>query len=203
MFAAKRLFSRPAVTTPRRNFSTLVLAEHFMGKLNPSLGSVLNAASQLNDPHVDVLVHGDSTDAQIEAVQKYPGVSNIIVAKHDSLANPYGDHISHTVKKLVDAKGYDKVVAAASGFGKDVMPRLGGLLDLQAITDVIDIVDGGAKFKRPIYAGNAIATVSSADATKLITVRPTNFEKLQQGESHGYATEDVEAVIDGVKGSWK
>jgi len=57
------------------------------------------------------------------------------------------------------------------------VPRVGGLLDLQAITDVVEIIDGGAKFKRPVYAGNAIATVSTVDKIKLITVRTTNFKK--------------------------
>jgi electron transfer flavoprotein alpha subunit len=81
------------------------------------------------------------------------------------------------VKSLVQQKGYDKIVAAASGFGKDVVPRVGGLLDLQAITDVIEIVENGAKFKRPVYAGNAIATVSTVDKIKLISIRATNFKK--------------------------
>lgn len=95
------------------------------------------------------------------------------------------------------------MLAAASGFGKDVMPRLGGLLDAQAITDIIEILDGGAKFKRPIYAGNAVATVSSADATKLMTVRPTAFDKTEPGEAaQGYAVEEAEAVTEGVKGSF-
>ncbi len=105
---------------------------------------------------------------------------------------------------MVTSGGYDKVVAASSGFGKDVMPRLGGLLDVQAVTDVIEIVDGGAKFKRPVYAGNAIATVSTSDSIKLLTVRPTNFEKTEQGEaSNGYPVEDADVSTEGVKGSWK
>ena len=79
------------------------------------------------------------------------------------------------IKALVQSKGYDKIVAASSGFGKDVVPRVGGLLDVQAITDVIEIVDNGEKFKRPVYAGNAIATVSTTDKIKLISVRTTNF----------------------------
>lgn len=66
-------------------------------------------------------------------------------------------------------------MAASSGFGKDVVPRVGGLLDVQAITDVIEILDKGNKFKRPVYAGNAIATVSTTDKVKLISVRATNF----------------------------
>lgn len=95
------------------------------------------------------------------------------------MQNPYGDFMSKLAHQMVTTGGYDKIVAAASGFGKDVVPRLGGLLDVQAITDVIEIVDGGAKYKRPIYAGNAIATVSSTDAIKLLTVRPTNFDKIE------------------------
>jgi len=83
--------------------------------------------------------------------------------------------VAKVVSSLVKSKGYDKIVAASSSFGKDVVPRVGGLLDLQAITDVIEIVNGGAHFKRPVYAGNAIATVSTVDKIKLMTVRATNF----------------------------
>ena len=124
-------------------------------------------------------MHGDGCDAQVEEVQKYPGVSRILVANNSVLGNPYGDYISHLTKALVEKNGYDKVVSAASGFGKDVMPRVGGLMDLQAITDIIEIVEDGAKFKRPVYAGNAVATVSTSDSIKLLTVRPTNFEKVE------------------------
>ena len=74
-----------AATRGTRSFSTLVLAEHLNGKVNANLASVLRAASQLNDPQVDVLVHGEDVDAQIEAVQKYPGISKILVAKDASL----------------------------------------------------------------------------------------------------------------------
>ena len=92
----------------------------------------------------------------------------------------------------------------SSGFGKDVMPRLGGLLDVQAITDIIEITDGGQKFKRPVYAGNAIATVSTSDSVKLLTVRPTNFEKAEPGEAgNGYPVESTDVITEGVKGSWK
>jgi len=103
---------------------------------------------------------------------------------------------------LVDANGYTSVVSAATGFGKDVVPRVGGLLDVQPITDVIEIIDGGAKFKRPIYAGNAIATVSTSDSIKLMTIRPTNFEKTEPGTtSNGYETVDVASEVE-VAGSW-
>lgn len=112
--------------------------------------------------------------------------------------------MSKLAQKVVQAGGYDKVISAASGFGKDVMPRLGGLLDVQAITDVIEVTDGGQKFKRPVYAGNAVATVSTSDSIKLLTVRPTNFEKTEPAEAgSGYPVETAEAVTEGVKGSWK
>ena len=78
-----------------------------------------------------------------------------------------------------------------SAFGKDLFPRLGGLADVQPITDVIEIVDGGNKFKRPIYAGNAIATVSTADKLKLITVRATNFDPVAAGATSDCAVEDI------------
>ena len=76
------------------------------------------------------------------------------------------------------------------------MPRVGGMLDVQPITDVIEI--NGDKFKRPVYAGNAIATVTSSDKVKLITVRPTNFAKAEPGAENGYQTEDVSVDLSGV-----
>jgi len=156
------------------------LAEHFEGKLNSSVGSCLKAAQELNDDQVDVLVHGsDSAVAsQIAELKKYPGVSKIQVAKNDSLDNAYGQCVALIAQNLIEANGYDNVIAASSSFGKDVVPRIGGLMDLQAITDIIQIKDGGNQFVRPIYAGNALCTVSTSDKIKLMTVRGTNFEKV-------------------------
>lgn len=116
---------------------------------------------------------------QVGALKKYPGVRKIMTATNDSLDNPYGQSIAHLAKGLVDKEGYTQVVASSTGFGKDVVPRLGGLLDLQAITDIVKIVDGGSKFVRPIYAGNALCTVSTSDSVKLLTVRGTNFDKVK------------------------
>ena len=188
----------------QRNFATLVLTEHFEGKLSATFGAVLTAAGELNDGAVDVMVHGDGCDAQVEEVQKYPGIGKIFVASDPVLNNPYGDFMSKLTQQMVQTGGYTNVLSASSGFGKDVMPRLGGLLDVQAISDIVEIVDGGAKFKRPVYAGNAIATVSTTDSIKLLTVRPTNFEKAVQAEAgNGYPVESVAAITENVKGSWK
>lgn len=75
-------------------------------------------------------------------------------------------------------------------------------MDVQPITDVIEIIDGGAKFKRPVYAGNAIATVSTIDNIKLVTVRPTNFEKTEPTEAQGTATEETSADLADIQGKW-
>ena len=83
-----------------------------------------------------------------------------------------------------------------------MIPRLGGLLDSQPITDVVQVLDGGKKFVRPIYAGNAVSTVSSADKIKLFTIRATNFEKVQAGSSNSYPIEEVAAVSGKTAGSW-
>ena len=103
---------------------------------------------------------------------------------------------------MVQKGGYDKVIAATSAFGKDVIPRLGGLLDSQPITDVIQVIDGGKKFLRPIYAGNAVSTVTSTDKIKLFTVRSTNFEKIPAGSSNSYPVEDVSPSSAPIGGSW-
>eukprot|EP00347_Sterkiella_histriomuscorum_P010490 403376083 len=169
-----------------------MLLSHFM-----SLGCQLQQ-------QIDVLVHGDSSSItqQVEEVSKYPGIRTILTAKSDALLNPYGDQVSQTVKEVVTKKGYDKVISSTSAFGKDIVPRLGGLLDVQPITDVVSIIDNGAKFMRPIYAGNAIATVSSSDKIKILTVRATNFEKITTGSANTYPVEEVEPKVDGVQGKW-
>lgn len=81
-----------------------------------------------------------------------------------------------------------------------MIPRAGALLDVQAITDVIEI--NGDKFKRPVYAGNAIATVSTSDKIKMITVRATNFTKVEPGSANAYQTEEVKVDLSAVKGHW-
>lgn len=172
MFTKSLLRANPL----KRNFATLVLAEHFEGKLNSNLGSLLTAASNLNDPDVDVLVHGADCQSQIDSVNQYAGVRSVLVAKDPSLQQSYGAGVAKVVKQVIQDKGYTNVVAGSTSFGKDVMPRVGGMMDMQAITDVIEIC-GDGKFKRPVYAGNAIATVSSSDSVKLVTVRSTNFAK--------------------------
>ena len=103
--------------------------------------------------------------------------------------------MAHIAKSLVEKEGYTQVMASSTSFGKDVIPRLGGLIDVQAITDVVKIEEGGSKFMRPIYAGNAMCTVSTSDATKLLTVRSANFDKVKPAEAdNGAETAEVDSV---------
>jgi electron transfer flavoprotein alpha subunit len=125
----------------------------------------------------------------------------------------YGDLVSKTLKDVVEKGGYDKVIASTSAFGKDVIPRLGGLLDVQPITDVVQIVvrhcclnhhfqNQGAEFVRPIYAGNALATVQSSDKIKLLTVRTTNFEKVAHGSSPAKISTEEAVLGKENSGKW-
>ena len=103
--------------------------------------------------------------------------------------------MAHIAKSLVEKEGYTQVMASSTSFGKDVIPRLGGLIDVQAITDVVKIEEGGSKFMRPIYAGTVMCTVSTSDATKLLTVRSANFDKVKPAEAdNGAETAEVDSV---------
>jgi len=106
---------------------------------------------------------------------------------------------------LIQSGSYTNVIAASSSFGKDAAPRIGGLLDLQAITDIVQILEDGAKFVRPIYAGNALCTVSTRDPIRILTIRGTNFDAIKPGEAQDYSVEEIQGIADimGVQaGSW-
>ena len=132
-------------------------------------------------------------------INKYSGIRKIYKAEHGDLENAYGQSIAQIASNLVSQNGYEQVIASTSGFGKDVIPRMGGLLDLQAITDVVEVHDSGSKFVRPVYAGNALCTVSTIDKIKLLTIRSTNFEKVKPDGSNDYPVEavsDIDSVLE-------
>ena len=106
---------------------------------------------------------------------------------------------------MIQSGSYTNVIAASSSFGKDAAPRIGGLLDLQAITDIVQILEDGAKFVRPIYAGNALCTVSTRDPIRILTIRGTNFDAVKPGDAQDYSVEEIQGIADimGVQaGSW-
>ncbi len=152
--------------------SILVVAEHDNAGLKSATLHALAAATKLGG-EVQVLVAGHNADGAAAAAAKLPGVAKVIQADAPEYAHDLAENLGPLVAEL--GKGASQILAAATTYGKNVLPRAAALLDVQQISDIIAI-EGADTFVRPIYAGNALATVKSADAVKVITVRTTAFE---------------------------
>ncbi|HYF88254.1 electron transfer flavoprotein subunit alpha/FixB family protein [Azospirillum sp.] len=151
----------------------LVIAEHDGASLKPATLNAVTAASKIGGD-IHVLVAGKGSQAAAEAASKVAGVAKVLLA--DDAA--YEHQLPEDVAPLVVAtakSGYGHVLAGATSVGKNLLPRVAALLDVAAISDITGVVSADT-FERPIYAGNAIATVQSGDAVKVITVRTTAFE---------------------------
>lgn len=152
--------------------STLVYAEHDNAALN---GATLNtiAAAQAIGGDVVVLVAGSGCAAVADEAAKAAGVSKVLLADNAAYEHQLAENIAGLVTEL--AGEYDAILAPATTTGKNFLPRVAALLDVQMISDISG-VEGADTFQRPIYAGNAIATVKSLDAKKVLTVRTTAFD---------------------------
>ncbi len=171
--------------------SVLVLAEHDNQELKGSTLNTLTAAKQI-DGDVHVLVCGSGCDGVAQAASKIDGVAKVLKCDAPEHAHPLAENIAPVIVDL--AGGYSHVLAPATTFGKNVMPRAAALLDTQQISEII-AVDAPDTFQRPVYAGNAIATVKSNDAIKLITVRGTTFDAAAT-EGGSASIEDVTSKGD-------
>ncbi|MBR9906979.1 MAG: electron transfer flavoprotein subunit alpha/FixB family protein [Gammaproteobacteria bacterium] len=152
--------------------SILVIAEHDNASLNAATLKTLAAAKQIGGD-IHVLVAGASCQAVADEAAKAEGVSKVLLADNAAYGHFLAENLGQLVADL--AKDYGHVLAAATTTGKNFMPRVAALLDVAQISDII-AVESADTFKRPIYAGNAIATVQSEDAIKVITVRTTAFD---------------------------
>lgn len=150
----------------------LVLAEHDNAQLKPASLNVVTAAAQAGG-QVHVLVAGSGCAAVAQQAAQVAGVTKVLVADAPHLAHQLAENVAAQVAAV--AQGYSHVFAAATATGKNVMPRVAALLDSAQVSDIIS-VESADTFTRPIYAGNAIATVQSSDAVKVVTARPTNFD---------------------------
>ena len=164
----------------------LVVAEHDGAELSVATLSTI-AAAQAVGGDIDVLVAGSGCAGVGEAAAKVPGVAKVRVADAEQYANPLAESMANLVIAL--AGDYSHVMTNHTTVGKNFLPRAAALLDVQPIADIQGVVDADT-FQRPIYAGNAIATVKSTDAVKLITVRATAFE--------GVAAEGGSASVESV-----
>ena len=171
--------------------SVLVIAEHDNKALKSGTLNAVAAAQALGG-EVTVLVAGSDCAAAAEAAAALPGVAKVLKADSAEYGHQLAENLAPLIAKL--AEGHGHLVAAASTFGKNVLPRAAALLDMQQISDVSGIVDGET-FVRPIYAGNALATVKSADPIKVLTVRTTSFDPVAETGGSA-AVEEVAATGD-------
>ena len=155
--------------------SILVLAEHNNIDIKSSTLNTISAASQI-EQEIDVLVTGFQCEELAKKIAKCEKVSKVIFVDNEKLKNPIAENIEPIVLSVADK--YSHIMAPATTFGKNIFPRIAVKLDLAQISDVIKIISENT-FMRPIYAGNAIATVKSNDKTKIITIRPTSFDPVE------------------------
>ena len=168
--------------------SILVIAEHDNKALNGATLNVVAAAQKIGGD-ITVLVAGSGVQAVADQAAKVAGVSKVLLADNAAYANQLAENVAKLVAEL--GKGYSHILAASTSNGKNVLPRAAALLDVSMITDII-AVESPKTFKRPIYAGNAIATVESAESVVVATVRGTAFDPV--ATTGGSAA--VEAVGD-------
>ena len=151
--------------------TTLVLLDHDGQSIKQPARSAVAAAQKLGEVHV--LVAGEGVGAAAAAAAKLPGVGKVLVADGPDYAAQLAEPMAALLLAL--APNYSHLMAAATAVGKNIMPRLAALLDVQPISDIAEVIDADT-FIRPIYAGNAMATVKSSDAKKVITVRAASFD---------------------------
>jgi electron transfer flavoprotein alpha subunit len=167
----------------------LVVAEHTNAALVPATLNTI-AAAQAIGGDIHVLVAGSGCGAVADAAAKVAGVAKVLVADNAAFAHQLPENVAPLVAEL--GKGYSHILAAATSNGKNILPRVAAALDVDQISEII-AVESADTFKRPIYAGNAIATVQSSAAVKVITVRATGFDPV--AAEGGSAA--VEAVATG------
>ena len=152
--------------------SVLVLVEHDNASVKDATLATITAAAKLGDVHA--LVAGEGCDGAAQDAAKIAGVAKVLVADDAALGHALPENLAPLIVGLM--ANYDAFVAPATAIGKNVAPRVAALLDVMQISDILS-VESADTFTRPIYAGNAIATVQSSDAKKVVTVRGTAFEK--------------------------
>jgi electron transfer flavoprotein alpha subunit len=159
--------------------AVLVIADHDGSAVRDTTHKTVTAALALSSD-VDILVVGSGAQAAADAAAKIAGVRKVLLAESGELGHQLAEAVTATVLGL--AAGYDAVLAPASMDGKNYMPRIAAKLDVAPISDIVEVVSADT-FVRPIYAGNALETIQSSDAKKVITVRPTAFAPAAEGGS--------------------
>ena len=152
--------------------SVLLIAEHNNKEVKQFTFNAITAASQINDD-LHVLVIGKNADPVAKSISEVPNVKKVIHVDNDIYENYIAENYTPVILKL--SENYSHIICSANTFGKNLMPRIAALLDTSQVSDIIKVISEDT-FLRPIYAGNAFATVKSTDKKKCITIRPTSFD---------------------------
>ena len=175
--------------------SILVVAEHDNSEIKGSTLNTVTAASEIGGD-VSILVAGSESSSVAEQASKISGISSVIHVDDPTYKNFLAEDLGNLVVSVAD--GFNYILAPATTFGKNFLPRVAAKLDVQQISDIISVEDADT-FKRPIYAGSCIATVKSTDSVKVITVRTTAFDASPMLDSS--VNVDVGAVVDSLNNS--
>ena len=177
--------------------TTLLIAEHDNASVKDATAKALTAAQALGAP-VHILVAGQGAKAAADAAAKLAGVEKVLLADDAAYGHALAEPLAALIVKLAD--GYDAIVAPSTTTGKNVLPRVAALLDVMQVSDVTKVVSADT-FERPVYAGNAIQTVQSGDAKKLLTIRTASFQAV--GEGGSASVESVSAAENPGSSSFK
>ncbi len=175
---------------------TLIIAEHDGQHLNEQVARAVTAAQHWSQP-VDLLIAGAHTEALATQAAALQGVSTVLVASDASLQHATAEHLADLIVPL--AASYTVILAAHSAFSKNVLPRVAALLDVNMLSDVLEIVNSNT-YVRGIYAGNVLATVQSSDAVQVLTVRGSKFAAAATGASA--ATQQIAAPAAPAGSQW-
>jgi electron transfer flavoprotein alpha subunit len=157
--------------------AVLVYVEHEQGKVNPATRAAISAALEI-DSQVDLLLVGSGIDTVKTEAASIAGVGKLLVEDDTLYTHALAEAVAPIISEI--GRGYSHILAAATSVGKDILPRAAAMLDVQQISEITKVISADS-FERPIYAGNAIETVTSKDAVKVITVRGTAFDKAGDG----------------------
>jgi len=170
----------------------LIIAEHGNTELGPATLNAVTAAKAIGG-EIEILVAGSGCDGAANDASKIEGVTKILVADSDEYANALAENVATLVSKI--AENYSHILATATTSAKNIMPRVAALKDVQQISEISEVIDAET-FVRPIYAGNAMATVKTSDSIKVITVRGTSFEAAQEDGGSSASIEKIDASGD-------
>uniref|UniRef100_A0A2P2IBQ4 Electron transfer flavoprotein subunit alpha n=1 Tax=Hirondellea gigas TaxID=1518452 RepID=A0A2P2IBQ4_9CRUS len=182
------------------NTKTLVIAEHNNTELFDSTLSCVTAASLLGSD-TTVLVVGSKCQEVADKVANLDGVQKVVVADSEAFEHSIAENVVPMIAKFQKENEFSHILASMTTFGKNVLPRLAGQLNVQPISDVISIKSSDT-FERPVYAGNAISTVQSTDDVKILTIRSTSFEKASESTKAPIETYDVADTVSSESTKW-